>query len=311
MKLTAALMVGVLVGPAVFAADLPTRCTGTKIKAAGKKTFDEAKCHQKAIIAERNVDGLCLGKAESKFVTTFAHAEAAGGCVVTGNATTVEGDVDTCIASFVGAISGAPGCAGAKMKATGKNVDDMTKCHWNAVLRAAEVDQTCLAKAETRFAAAIARADLAEACAGTVATLEAAVESCVTALVQGVSAPGGSTSTTTSSTTTTVPTHCCNIGSSTTPVGCFDQADGDGACPATFPTTGLPTFAGDGVCNGAAGKCDVDDGIGVCCQVAGFGVIVCAETTADFSCADAGNYALTPYAGLACKYVASGRYICQ
>jgi hypothetical protein len=197
------------------------------------------------------------------------------------------------------------------MKAIGKNVYDEAKCHRNAVLHAAEVDQACVARADTRLAAAIARAELAGDCAGTVATLEAAADSCVTALVQGVSASGGSTSTTTSSTTTTVPTHCCNIGSSSDPVGCFDQADGDGACPATFTVTGLPTFAGNGVCNGATGKCDVDDGLGVCCQVAGFGVIACAETTADFSCSDVGNYALTPYPGLACSYLAAGRYVCH
>lgn len=78
------------------------KCVAAKIKAAGKRTYAETKCHQKAIVKGAAVDPDCLSKAEVKFQADTAKANAAGAC--SGDAATLDVRVDACVASLVDSV---------------------------------------------------------------------------------------------------------------------------------------------------------------------------------------------------------------
>jgi hypothetical protein len=78
------------------------KCAAAKIKAAGKKTYAEAKCRQKAITKGGAVDPDCLSKAGIKFQADIAKADAAGPC--SGDAATLDVQADACVDSFVHSI---------------------------------------------------------------------------------------------------------------------------------------------------------------------------------------------------------------
>jgi hypothetical protein len=80
------------------------KCTGSKLKATGKKAAAKLKCHEKAIKKGIAVDPACLAKAEEKFADAFAKAEAKGGCLTTGDTGSIEGLVDTFVDDAVAAL---------------------------------------------------------------------------------------------------------------------------------------------------------------------------------------------------------------
>jgi len=84
------------------APDPVAKCSALKIKATGKKTFDKAKCHQKAVVKGEAVDLECLTKAETKFTAAIAKADAAGTC--TGDAGSLEAAVDACVETYLAAV---------------------------------------------------------------------------------------------------------------------------------------------------------------------------------------------------------------
>jgi len=90
------------------AADPVAKCQALKMKAAGKKTFDKAKCYQKALLKAVAVDPDCLTKAETKFTAAVAKADAAGTC--SGDAPSLELAVDTAVAGYLAAVTDT--CAG-------------------------------------------------------------------------------------------------------------------------------------------------------------------------------------------------------
>ena len=85
------------------------------------------------------------------------------------------------IGSALGA-TGAEKCAAAKIKAGGKKVYGKAKCHQKAILNSATVDPACLLKVETKFAIAVAKANLLGSCQGTAVELETTVDDCIAAL---------------------------------------------------------------------------------------------------------------------------------
>jgi hypothetical protein len=87
------------------ATDPVVKCHALKIKAAGNKTLGEAKCHQKAVLKGQPVDSLCIAKAEGKFASAIAKADAAGACP--GSATTLEAAVDQCVSTYLAALCAA------------------------------------------------------------------------------------------------------------------------------------------------------------------------------------------------------------
>src|SRR6185295_5766182 len=74
---------------------LVNKCPTAKIKATGTKAGSKTVCYAKGVSAGSGVDSSCLAKAEIKFSTAFAKAEAkAADCVNTGDTSSIEGKVD-------------------------------------------------------------------------------------------------------------------------------------------------------------------------------------------------------------------------
>jgi hypothetical protein len=106
-KVVALALVSLAVAAASVAEAGPTpaqKCTGSKLKATGKKAAAKLKCHEKAVKKGVAADPDCLAKAEEKFADAFAKAEAKGGCLTTGDAGSVEGLVDTFVDDAVAAL---------------------------------------------------------------------------------------------------------------------------------------------------------------------------------------------------------------
>ena len=99
-----------LVAVAAHAASDPvTRCAVAEIKATAKKTEAKLKCYATAAQRQAPVDPSCLMKAETKFDTDWARANATGGCgnIVLGSSpdqNTVEAKVDACVADLVTSV---------------------------------------------------------------------------------------------------------------------------------------------------------------------------------------------------------------
>ncbi len=131
-------------------------------------------------------------------------------------------------------------CKAAKIKAAGQKVLDKAKCQQRAILRSAGVDPVCLTKAETKFAAAMARAD-ALGCPGKVASMETKVDACVTTLVESLN-----------------------------PVCCYMPSNGactwapDAATCQSFP--GSAPGAPGSVCDSQSGSCVAMASAGPCCS---------------------------------------------
>jgi hypothetical protein len=73
----------------------PSKCTGAKLKVAGKKAASKTKCLSKAAAKALPVDGACISKAEGKFSAGWTKAEGKGDCLApTGDVAAIEGKVD-------------------------------------------------------------------------------------------------------------------------------------------------------------------------------------------------------------------------
>lgn len=189
LNLVAAHVVGLAVAASMASVTLcaaslpPQRCAAAKVRAAGTAVYAKAKCYQRALLAGLSVSTICLTTAEQKFTAAFVNAEAAGGCQVTDDAGSIGAAVDACLESFTGAITGDANCAAAKTKAVGRKTYQKAKCQRRAFLAGVDPDPLCLIKAEAKFAAAVAKADLVGTCSDTAVALEALVDACVSDLV--------------------------------------------------------------------------------------------------------------------------------
>ena len=87
-----------------------SKCSANRIKAAGKKAASKLTCHAKAVAKDLGVESTCLGKAEVKFSSAFAKAEAKtytdDGCLTTGDAGTVEATIDEFVDEIAADLSG-------------------------------------------------------------------------------------------------------------------------------------------------------------------------------------------------------------
>jgi hypothetical protein len=158
-------------------------------------------------------------------------------------------------------------CSIAKNKAAAKEIAAELKCQQKA-LEVGAVDPTCPTAAQTKFNAAIAKAEGAGGCAmtGDGQTIESAVDACVSAIVTLTFSGASTTSTTTpvatTTTSTTLPSNpvCC-----ATPItqnilfsGCTMAA---GQC--AFGTMQPGVCRNDGTCGTASGPgpcCDFSQG---------------------------------------------------
>jgi hypothetical protein len=98
LLVASALTLALAVPPSTVCAVTPAaKCAAAKSKAAAKKVGGKLKCYQKAFLAGTGVDGTCLTTVEGKFSQAITKAEQPGACVVTNDATAIEGAVDTCV----------------------------------------------------------------------------------------------------------------------------------------------------------------------------------------------------------------------
>jgi hypothetical protein len=74
------------------------RCAAAKMKAAGKRTADKAKCAQRAALTGAAIDPACLAKAVLKFTAAVGMADTLGACTAT--ATGLEALVDACVVTL-------------------------------------------------------------------------------------------------------------------------------------------------------------------------------------------------------------------
>src|SRR5262249_7196726 len=80
------------------------RCAAAKLRAAGRKSAGKLNCQAREVLRRDGSEVDCLARIESKFASAWAKIEAKGGCVVSGDADTVEGLVDQLVADLVAVI---------------------------------------------------------------------------------------------------------------------------------------------------------------------------------------------------------------
>src|SRR5690349_5243448 len=103
-------VLAIVVGMAASAGAGPSdaqKCAAAKIIATGKKIGAKVKCAGKGMLTALPADSTCLAKAEVKFSSTLAKAEAKGGCVLSGDAATLEAladDTVSDVAAFTPAV---------------------------------------------------------------------------------------------------------------------------------------------------------------------------------------------------------------
>ena len=199
----------------VGSADAAT-CQQAKLSAAGKKTDGEFRCETRAVKLGAAVDAECLASVETGFQRAFLNAETSGGCLDTANAGVVESAVDACVAGVVSALGASSpppppaACLQAKLKASGKRASGKMSCWVRAAGRNDVVDENCLARAESKFDGAFAKAELRGGCArtGDAAAVAAAVDTCVQDVVDLLQPATTSTTTVTPSSTSTTLQGC-------------------------------------------------------------------------------------------------------
>ena len=85
------------------------RCAAIKLKATGRKTSTKLGCHARATSKVAAIDSDCLAKAEVKFASAFAAADARYVCAAEGDAATIEtAQVDPVVAAVVAAVPATP-----------------------------------------------------------------------------------------------------------------------------------------------------------------------------------------------------------
>ncbi len=108
--ISSSILVIAVAGAAVAGGTPAGKCAAAKSKAAGQKIAAKLKCEQKAFLAGTAVDQDCLVKADVKFSRAIEAADMRGGCVVTGDAATIESAADTCVASVDASTPTLPTC---------------------------------------------------------------------------------------------------------------------------------------------------------------------------------------------------------
>jgi hypothetical protein len=183
---TAAAVFGLVLGTTTPAGAL-SKCTASKLKAAGKNIQKGLTCDSKAQMKGTAGGGeACEAKPDAALVTAFTKADLQGPCM--GSATTVHGLVETCESAAllaVGASDATPvasKCDSKKTAAMGKKAAGKLKCL--AIQAAKGTDPTaCLSKANVKFSTAIGQAVTAGGCSNATDTsaLEAFVDNdCLT-----------------------------------------------------------------------------------------------------------------------------------
>jgi len=204
------------------------KCANAKVKTSVRAVSAQIRCQAKAASKGTAVDGKCLQKAESKLRASFAKTDAKGACP--GSADMALAAAAACATAFGDAISGDGRCAAKKLKAVGAKTRNQAACARKAEAKGPGTAAACLAKAETKFGAALGRADRQGTCTGTTEDLEALIDQCL-----GTLAP---------------PTPCATSGHPTC----------DGACPAGLSCRPFEMFANGASAETGCSCVDVSNG---------------------------------------------------
>jgi Glycoside-hydrolase family GH114 len=187
----AAVLLGLIAGSPARGATEAQRCAAAKLKAAGKATECLLGLDAKAA-AGSTLDPVrvqrCRDQLGDPTRGTFARAEARGGCIITGDATGVQGQIDTVVSGINTALAvGTPtACQGAKLMAAGKNA----KCLYALEAKGAIsgfVDPDRVQACRDKMAAAFEKAEARGSCGttGDAASIETTLDALVAAIVAG------------------------------------------------------------------------------------------------------------------------------
>src|SRR5262252_10647485 len=161
-----------------------SKCLSGKLKAISKKESGLLSCLSK--VAAKNDPGFqapCETSVKGKFGPAFAKADALGPC--SGDMTACENNADACENDVGAAIPGTGACPAGALKAAGKLAGGELTCHAKA---AKAGDPTlappCISSAETKFQAAVAKANGSSTCVADPSSLQNMIESdCIQAQV--------------------------------------------------------------------------------------------------------------------------------
>jgi len=103
MRYAQAVALILALAPHGAAGQVVDKCQAAKIKAAGRKTFDKARCRAKALTKGTAVDPGCLTKAEERFAKAMTKADTLGSC--SGTPSDVEAAVDQCVDTYAAIVS--------------------------------------------------------------------------------------------------------------------------------------------------------------------------------------------------------------
>src|SRR5262245_40231815 len=86
----------------------PSKCSGGKVKSAGKKAAAKLGCLSKAVgKGLASTDSTCLAKAEVKFSAAIAKADGKGpDCLTTGDTAAIEAKIDALLTDIDGLVPG-------------------------------------------------------------------------------------------------------------------------------------------------------------------------------------------------------------
>ena len=185
------MLLGLVTGGPARGATEAQRCSAAKMKAAGKATQCLLVVDTKAA-AGSTIDPIRVQRCREQLGDptrgAFARAEARGGCITTGDAPAVQGQIDTAVAGLDSALAvGTPSaCQAAKLMAAGKN----TKCLLALEAKGATsgfVDPDRLQACRDKMAAAFQKTEARGSCGttGDAASVETTLDTLVAAIVAG------------------------------------------------------------------------------------------------------------------------------
>lgn len=195
---------------------LAATCQQAKLNAAGKRTASTLLCYAKSVNADGAVDAQCLDRASSVFVAAFARAEQRMECATLGDAATVAGTVDGCVAGLTSQLdatsppAGTEACVVSKLRAVGTALKAEIKCYGKQSGDGGAPDPACLERAERSLSSAFARAELRGDCAttGDTTAVGSTVDACLTNILDDLPPPATTTTPVTTTTSTTGVSGC-------------------------------------------------------------------------------------------------------
>jgi hypothetical protein len=224
------------------------KCTGAKLKSAGKTGGGELKCNSKADTKALTAGDIsaCELKPDGKMVTAFTKADTkvAGGCP--GTASTVQTAIDNCESAVNTAVGNAGDprtaskCDGKIVAAMGKKLSGLLSCDSKEATK--NVDQSaCRTAVSTKFSTAIGKIDPADCSAG--APNEAALEGVIDTCRTNIDAA--------------IPVACAAIVTGQQIANTYNTTDivGPGVCILGSAANELGTCTTDANCGGTGGAC--------------------------------------------------------